>query len=115
MDVRALFTSIRSIRSIITFVITFAVVVLAYLTPQDDPKILLTIAFLVFIFAIYRFDPRIPIIYAILLLVVAAVFTSQKMDVVVQKLAELSYWTLIIGVTCILIELCRKKIVKAEV
>ena len=100
----------RRVKPIIPFIITLVAIFLLYLTPQNDPKTLIPVVFLTFIFALYRFDPRIPVVYAILLLIIAAVFTSQKMDDAVPKIAELSYWTLITGVICILIESRRKAI-----
>jgi len=77
--------------------------------PQDDFKTLLTSGFLILTFSIYRFNPRIPIIYAILLLLIAGVLTSQKTsDDSVKKLAELSFWFLLVGITCIGVDLCRR-------
>lgn len=87
---------------------TLAVLVLAYFVPQDDLKTLLLFAFLFIAFSIYKFDSRIPIIYAILLLLIAGVLTSLNAVDSVNRLAVLSYWFLVVGIICILVDLCRK-------
>jgi hypothetical protein len=74
-----------------------------------DLQILLIFALLIVVFSFYRFDPRIPIGYAILLFVIQAVLTAQNQDVTVKLLAVLSYWLLVVGIICMIIELFRKK------
>jgi len=64
---------------------------------------------LIVVFSIYKFDSGIPISFAIIILVIAAFLTSQKADDLVKRLAELSYWFLIAGIACILINFYRNK------
>ena len=93
----------------IPLIMTLAALVLAYVVLQDDLKTLLIFMALVVAFSVYRFDSRIPIMYAILLLVIAGVLTSQNADDdSVKTLSVLSYWLLVVGITCILVDLCRK-------
>ena len=88
---------------------TLAALVLAYVVLQDDLKTLLIFVVLVVAFCFCRFDSRIPIMYAILLLLIAGVLTSQNADEgSVKTLSVLSYWLLVVGITCILVDLCRK-------
>jgi hypothetical protein len=108
MDIAFSFLSNRDIPRVIPFIITLAVILLAYIMPQDDLVTLLIFAILLLVFSICKFDSRIPIIYAIILLLIAAVLTSQKADDSVKKLALISYWLLVIGIIAILIDFYRK-------
>jgi hypothetical protein len=108
MDIALSFLSNRDIARVIPFIITLAVILLAYIVAQDDVITLLIFAVLLLAFSICKFDSRIPIIYAIILLVIAAVLTSQKSDDSVKKLAMISYWLLVVGVIAVLIDFFRK-------
>jgi len=94
---------------IIPIIISLAVFLLVFVLPQEDLQTLLTFSALIFVFSIYKFDSRIPIGFAIIILVICAFLTSQKADDLVKKLAELSYWFLIAGIACILIDFYRNK------
>ena len=108
MGIAFSFLSNRDIPRVIPFIITLAVLLLAYIMPQDDLITLLIFAVLLLAFSICKFDSRIPIIYAIILLLFAAVLTSQKADDSVKKLVLISYWLLVIGIIAILIDFYRK-------
>ena len=108
MDIALPFLSSRHIPRVIPFIITLAVILLAYIMPQDDLITLLIFAVLLLAFCICKFDSRIPIIYAIILLVTAAVLTSQKADDSAKKLALISYPLLVVGVIAILVDFYRK-------
>jgi hypothetical protein len=99
----------KSFGRIFPFAIPLAPVALAYTLLQGDLQILLIFALLIVVFSVYRFDPRIPIGYAILLFVIQAVITAQNEDVPVKLLAVLSYWLLVVGIVCMIIELFRNK------
>jgi hypothetical protein len=108
MDITFSFLSSRDIPRVIPFIITLAVILLAYIMPEDDLITLLIFAVLLLVFSICKFDSRIPIIYAIILLAIAAVLTSQKADDSVKKLALISYWLLVVGIIAVLIDFYRK-------
>jgi hypothetical protein len=103
------FLSRKSFARIIPFAMPLAAVLLAYTLLHDDLQMLLIFALLIVVFSIYKFDPRIPIGYAILLFVVQGVLTALDEDVSVRFLAVLSYWLLVVGIVCMIIELSRKK------
>jgi hypothetical protein len=108
MDIAFSFLSNRDIPRVIPFIITLAVILLAYIMPQDDLITLLIFTVLLLTFSICKFDSRIPIIYAIILLLIAAVLTSQKADDSVKRLALISYWLLVVGIIAVLIDFYRK-------
>jgi hypothetical protein len=91
------------------FAIPLVAVLLAYTVLQGDLEILLIFALLIVVFSIYKFDPRIPIGYAILLFVIQGVLTAHNEDFSVKMLAVLSYWLLVVGIVCMIIDLFRKK------
>ena len=103
------FLSRKSFGRIFPFVVPLAAVVLAYTLLQTDLQMLLIFALLIVIFSICRFDSRIPVGYAILLFVIQAVLTAQDEDVSVKLLALLSYWLLVVGIVCMIIDLFRRK------
>ena len=103
------FLTRKTLKRVLPFGITLAVLALAYLLPQGDLRTLLLYAVLIPVFSIYRFDSRILIGCAIILLVIGAVLISQKADETVKRLAILSYWFLVAGIICILIDFYRKK------
>jgi hypothetical protein len=109
VDITSSFFSNRDmLRRGIPFIMTLAALVLAYIVVQDDLKTLLIFVVLLLAFSVYRFDSRIPIMYAILLLLIAGILTSQNADDSVKRLSVLSYWLLVVGIICILVDLCRK-------
>jgi len=109
IPVKLSFLSRKLYTKVIPIIITIAVFVLTFVLPEGDLKTLLIFSALIVVFSIYRFDSGIPISFAIILLVIAAFLTSQKADDLVKRLAELSYWFLIAGIACILINFYRNK------
>jgi len=103
------FLSRKSFGRIFPFATPLAAVLLAYTLLQGDLQILLIFALLIVVFSIYRFDPRIPIGYALLLFVIQAVLTAQNEDISVKLLAVLSYWLLVVGIVCMIINLFKRK------
>jgi len=103
------FLSRKSFARILPFAMPLAAVLLAYTLLRGDLGILLIFVALIAVFSIYKYDPRIPIGYAILLFVVQAVLTASNDDVSVRFLAMLSYWLLVVGIICMIIDLFRKK------
>ena len=103
------FLSEKSIARIFPFAIPLVVVLLAYTLLQGDLEILLAFVLLIIVFSICKFDPRIPIGYAILLFVIQGLLTALNEDVSVKLLAILSYWLLVVGIVCMVIDLFRKK------
>ena len=106
------FLTRKMLMRVLPFGITVAVLALAYLLPQGDLRTLLLYAVLILVFSIYRFDSRILIGCAIILLVIGAVLTSQNADETFKRLAVLSYWFLVVGIVCILIDFYRKKAIQ---
>jgi hypothetical protein len=107
MDITFSFLSNTDIARVIPFIITLAVILLAYFMPQDDLITLLIFTVLLLAFCICKFDSRIPIIYAIILLVINGVLTSQKADDSAERLALVSYWLLVVGIIAVLIDFYR--------
>ena len=103
------FLSRKSFGRIFPFAMPLVAVLLAYTVLQGDLQMLLIFALLIVVFSIYRFDSRIPVGYAILLFVIQAVLTAQNEDVSVKLLALLSYWLLVVGIVCMIIDLFRRK------
>lgn len=103
------FLSKKAFGRIIPFIIPLVVLLLAYTLPHSDLIMLFIFALLTLLFSIYRFDPRIIIGYTILLFVIQAVLTARNEVASVKLLAILSYWLLVAGIICILIDLCRNK------
>jgi hypothetical protein len=99
----------KSFGRIVPFIIPLVVLVLAYTVPLSDLLMLLFFAVLILIFSVFRFDPRILIGYTILLFVIEAVLTALNEVESVKLLAIPSYWLLVGGIICTLIELYRKK------
>jgi hypothetical protein len=94
---------------IVPFIIPLVVLLFAYALPHSDLITLLFFALLTLIFSICRFDARILIGYAIMLFVIEAVLTARNEVASVKLLAILSYWLLVGGIICTLIDLCRNK------
>jgi len=103
------FLSRKSFGRIFPFAIPLVVVLLAYTLLHEDLELLLIFAFVIVVFSIFKFDPRILIGYAILLFVIQAVLTTNNDEVSVKLLAVLSYWLLVVGIVCMIIDLFRKK------
>jgi hypothetical protein len=103
------FLSRKSFARIIPFALPLAAVLLAYTLLHEDLQMLLIFALVIVVFSICKFDPRIPIGYAILLFVIQGVLTALNEDVSVKFLAVLSYWLLVVGIVCMIIDLFRKK------
>jgi len=103
------FSSRKSFGKFFPFVMPLAAVLLVYTLLQGEIQMLLIFALLIAVFSIYRFDPRIPIGYAISLFVIQGVLTAHYEDVSVELLAILSYWLLVVGIVCMIIDRFRKK------
>jgi hypothetical protein len=103
------FLSKKSIQRLFPFAIPVVVVLITYTLLQGDLEILLAFVLLIIVFSICKFDPRIPIGYAILLFVIQGVLTALNEDVSVKLLAILSYWLLVVGIVCMVIDQFRKK------
>jgi cell division protein FtsW (lipid II flippase) len=86
-----------------------AAVVVSFFLPQNDHITFLTIAVLLPIFIYYKYDCRILIGCAILLLVAGGVLSSIKEENNAEQIAIVSYWLLVVGTSCLLIECFRKK------
>ena len=95
-------------RKIVPFVITFVVVLIAYLLPKAEMLTLTIFVILIVIFSFFRFDSRILIAYAIISLVIAGALTLQNSNYSSQ-MAVLSYWLISAGVICLTIDLYRRR------
>lgn len=103
------FLSMEFAGRIVPFIIPLIVLVLAYTVPLSDLIMLSFFVVLILVFSIFRFDSRILIGYTILLFVIEAVLTALNEVESVKLLAIPTYWLLVGGVICTLIELYRKK------
>ncbi|MEM5829574.1 MAG: hypothetical protein QW040_02650 [Candidatus Aenigmatarchaeota archaeon] len=76
---------------------------------QDMPTFLSFIA-LIPIFTFFKFDGRIPVAYALLILFLAAIVLAfYKNEVLANQLAIYTYWLLVVGVACLIIEYLREE------
>ena len=95
-------------KKIIPFVLTTAsIIVSCYLLQKNEIITLLIFVILIPIFVTFRFDGRIPLGYAILLLFIIGVLTFMKYSA--NPLVVISYWLLIVGTSCLVVELLREK------
>jgi len=92
-----------------SIILTAAVIILYNFFPRDELRSLILLGMLIPIFAVYKFSPSVPIGFGILFLIISAGFTSVKNETLAAHMAVSSYLLLIVGVTCLFIELIRKE------
>jgi hypothetical protein len=85
-----------------------AMVFVSFFLSQDELRTFLIVAVLSPIFIYYKYDGRIIIGYAVFLLAVTGVLTLLNEEDYAERLAVLGYWLLVVGTSCLLIELYRK-------
>jgi hypothetical protein len=107
-SITGLIKKYKAKNKVLALALTAACIIIAFVVyivlPNNDTAIFLIFMLLVPIFAICRFDGRIPIGAAVLLLVLAAVLPGFELP-----LALFSYWLLLVGITCLLIDLIRNR------
>ena len=92
---------------VLPLVLTGSCIIIAFVAftvSHSDIIIFLIFVCLIPIYAVWKFDGRIPIGYALLLLGIAAGIQSLG-----YPLALFSYWLLLVGISCLLIDLVRNK------
>jgi hypothetical protein len=99
----------------IPIILTLALVVLSYASLGGDLKLFLGLIVIIPIFTLYGFDGRIPVGIALLILLSAAILFSLNQVSVAQELAIRCYFLLIVGVSCLIIELLREKITNMKI
>ena len=101
-------------RNKVSLILTAATILLYNFFPRDELRSLILLGMLIPIFVVYKFSPRVPIGFGILFLIIAAGFTSVKNETLAAHMAISSYLLLIVGVTCLFIELIRKERILAR-
>lgn len=96
-------------RNKVSIILTAAIIILYNFFPRDELRSLILLGMLIPIFAVYKFSPSVPIGFGILFLIISAGFTSVKNETLAAHMAISSYLLLIVGVTCLFIELIRKE------
>jgi hypothetical protein len=86
-----------------------ALVLVSFFLSQDELRTFLIVAVLSPIFIYYKYDGRIIIGYAVFLLAVTGVLTLLKEEDHAERLAVIGYWLLVVGTSCLLIDLYRIK------
>lgn len=71
---------------------------------HNEFQTFLVFVMLIPIFTINNFDGRIPLAYGILLLIAVALLTFINQVTLADQLAIFSYWLLIVGISCMVIE-----------
>ena len=71
---------------------------------HNEFQTFLVFVMLIPIFTINSFDGRIPLAYGILLLIAVALLTFINQVTLADQLAIFSYWLLIVGISCMVIE-----------
>jgi hypothetical protein len=100
-------------RKIIPFILIAAFLFIVYFFAHNSEFItFMLFMILIPVFAIFKYDGRIPVGYAIGLLIIVAMLTFIKEQNVADQLAIFSYWLLVVGTSCLLIELFRKNLLK---
>ena len=109
MDIHIIPVSKKFIEKTIPFILITASVIVSYFLLQQKNEIITLLIFVILIpnFVTLRFDGRIPLVYAILLLFIVGVLTFMKYSA--NPLVIISYWLLIVGISCLVIELIREK------
>jgi hypothetical protein len=108
MDIHIMPVSKKFVKKTIPFILITASIIVSYFLLQKNEVItLLIFVILIPIFATLRFDGRIPLGYAILLLLIVGVLTFMKYSA--NPLVIISYWLLIVGTSCLVVELLREK------
>jgi hypothetical protein len=103
-------------RSIIPFILITTLLFIVYFFARNSEFITFAVfMILIPIFAIFKYDGRIPIGYAIALLIFIALLVFIKEQNVADQLAIFSYWLLVVGTSCLLIELFRKNLLKKDI
>jgi hypothetical protein len=91
-------------RTIIPILIVGLVVLSTLVLPHGDIKTTMLYAVLVPLFFLLKFDSRIIIGYAVVLLGISGAYASFQGNEPVVRLAILSYYLLVVGVVCLLIQ-----------
>jgi hypothetical protein len=93
----------------IPFLLIAASIILSYFLLQQKNEIITLLIFVILIpiFVTVRFDGRIPLGYAILLLFIVVVLRFMKYSA--NPLVTISYWLLIVGTSCLVVESLREK------
>jgi hypothetical protein len=101
-------SSVQIIKGKIPLILVAVLLLIGYFRDNNEYVTFAIFMIIVPIFAVFRYDGRIPIGYAIVLLISVAILTFLKEQNTADKLAIFSYWLLIVGTSCLLIELFRK-------
>ena len=93
----------------IPFILITASIIVSYFLLQQKNEIITLLIFVILIpiFVTLRFNGRIPLGYAILLFFIVGVLTFMKYSA--NSLVIISYWLLIVGTSCLVVELLREK------
>lgn len=109
MAVQILISLKQIFKDKIPFILIGASILISYfLVRKNDVITFFIFVILIPIFAIFRYDGRIPIGCAILLLIFTAISEFIKGQGLADQLTIFAYWLLIVGTSCLLIELFRK-------
>jgi hypothetical protein len=99
-----------ALRNIIPIIITFSAVIIGYFSASVEYVTLSVFVLLIVVFSIFRFDPRVIIGYGILMLLITATLTYVNADDnTIEQVAVISYWLLVSGIICIIIDSYRRK------
>jgi hypothetical protein len=103
-------------RRTIPFILITALLFIVYFLARNNEFItFILFMILIPIFAVFKYDGRIPVGYAIGLLIFVAILTFIKEQNVADQLAIFGYWLLVVGTSCLLIEMFRKNLSKKDI
>jgi hypothetical protein len=110
MTAQALISLREIIKHKIPFVLVAISIIISYfLVQKNDLVTAIIFLALIPIFAVFRFDGRIPLGYAVSLLIIMAIMTFSKEGSLADIFAIYVYWLLLVGTSCLLIELFKKR------
>jgi len=85
---------------------------ISVMLPRDDYKTLMLFLMLIPLFVVYRYDTRIIIAYVVLLFALGGLTASLNGRDISGHLSMSSYWLLVVGIICVLIQISTKIIRK---
>ena len=109
MSTKILFPLKRFFKNkILSLIWAAAPIVISYFFSLNELRTFLIFAILIPVFTFNKYDGRILIGYAILLLMFASILIFTKEESYTEQLAIFSFWLLVVGICCLLIESFRK-------
>jgi integral membrane sensor domain MASE1 len=96
------------IHAIPCILISASLLIVYFLLQKNEVITFMIFMILIPVFAVFKYDGRIPFVYAVVLLIFVAILTYINKQNIADQIAIFSYWLLVVGTFCLLIEFFRK-------